>query len=467
MYKLIENRNLNFKNIGVTVNVNVSILILVKLHLKYRSFPKGVFMNRQLIDCISVMLETTLNVDSQVINLKGFDISEIDMDLRSKIAGTRSPLEVTLSSTMTENLKKQEDQKRIFCFTDSFGVDYASILFREDETDRIFQIGPVFLNDLKNPDFVPDILSKNKLTSDFTVPLTEYYYHLPFVNQPTYIAVINGIAGILFGGNDYDVVFIDENISVHDVLYEPKPNSADDLASSVLEERYNIENQMLNAVSRGDRREAMRYHSEFRKNKMRPRSADHVRDQRNYMIIMNTLCRKAAQEGGVHPMQLNSISRDFALQIEEASGTEELNEISLNIIRVYTSAVSHHSYASYSPMISNAMNYIANHLDLPLSLKDVADSLNVNPSYLSTQFKKETGVTVTDYIRAQKIEYASILLTTTSRQVQEVAEAVGFYDVQYFSKLFKKEKGSTPSTYRQLEAGFESQLRDSRKRVKN
>lgn len=185
------------------------------------------------------------------------------------------------------------------------------------------------------------------------------------------------------------------------------------------------------------------------------------------MIIMNTLCRKAAQEGGVHPMQLNSISRDFALQIEEASGTEELNEISLNIIRVYTSAVSHHSYASYSPMISNAMNYIANHLDLPLSLKDVADSLNVNPSYLSTQFKKETGVTVTDYIRAQKIEYASILLTTTSRQVQEVAEAVGFYDVQYFSKLFKKEKGSTPSTYRQIEAGFESQLRDSRKRVKN
>ena len=118
-------------------------------------------------------------------------------------------------------------------------------------------------------------------------------------------------------------------------------------------------------------------------------------------------------------------------------------------------------------MISNAMNYIANHLDLPLSLKDVADSLNVNPSYLSTQFKKETGVTVTDYIRAQKIEYASILLTTTSRQVQEVAEAVGFYDVQYFSKLFKKEKGSTPSTYRQIEAGFESQLRDSRKRVKN
>ena len=150
-------------------------------------------MNRQLIDCISVMLETTLNVDSQVINLKGFDISEIDMNLRSKIAGTRSPLEVTLSSTMTENLKKQEDQKRIFCFTDSFGVDYASILFREDETDRIFQIGPVFLNDLKNPDFVPDILSKNKMTPDFTVPLTEYYYHLPFVNQPTYIAVINGI----------------------------------------------------------------------------------------------------------------------------------------------------------------------------------------------------------------------------------------------------------------------------------
>ena len=424
-------------------------------------------MKMQLINSISTMLEASPGIDSHVTALQNFDLADIDMGLRSKITCTGSTQMTDTSSELTEGLASHEDRNRIFCYTDSFGVDYAFVLFHEDQEENLFQIGPCLLQDMKDADFVPGIMKKNRLAPEFEVPLTEYYYRLPFVKKPVYTAVINAAASVIFSGNNYDVVYIDENLRVHDILYEPAPESASDLARVILEERYNTENQMMRAIARGDRREALRFLEDVRKKKMRPRSDIPLRDDRNFDIILNTLCRKAAESGGVHPVQINAISRDFALLIEKARNTEELNEISLNMMRIYTSAVSHHSYARFSTVISIAMNYIANHLDLPLSLKDVAGAISVHPGYLSAQFKRETGITLTDYIRAQKIEYASILLTTTTLHVQSVAEAAGFYDVQYFSRLFKREKGSTPSAYRQAKEGLGPQLRDSRRRMKN
>ena len=62
--------------------------------------------------------------------------------------------------------------------------------------------------------------------------------------------------------------------------------------------------------------------------------------------------------------------------------------------------------------------------------------------------KKETGKTLSEYIRSKRIEFASQLLLDTNLQVQTIAFHCGIMDVQYFSKIFKKETGLTPSEYR-------------------
>ena len=77
-----------------------------------------------------------------------------------------------------------------------------------------------------------------------------------------------------------------------------------------------------------------------------------------------------------------------------------------------------------------------------------ASELFLNTSYLSTLFKKEVGMTLTDYVNANRIEYAKKLLRSTLLPVQDVAAACGIPDVHYFTRLFRRITGMTPREWR-------------------
>jgi len=77
----------------------------------------------------------------------------------------------------------------------------------------------------------------------------------------------------------------------------------------------------------------------------------------------------------------------------------------------------------------------------------------VNASYLSKQFKKENEKTLTDYVNAKRVYTSLKYLAATDLPVQSVAELVGIYDENYFSRLFKKYQQTTPSKYRSLMKG--------------
>ena len=79
---------------------------------------------------------------------------------------------------------------------------------------------------------------------------------------------------------------------------------------------------------------------------------------------------------------------------------------------------------------------------------DDAAMYYISPSYLSSLFKQDTGTTLTDFINTQRIQRAANLLSTTEQNISVVAEQVGILDVNYFTKMFKKSMGSTPTQYR-------------------
>lgn len=88
-----------------------------------------------------------------------------------------------------------------------------------------------------------------------------------------------------------------------------------------------------------------------------------------------------------------------------------------------------------------------------LSLKCLAEEYSVNPSYLSALFKKEMGMTITAFINEQRMKQAVLYLNSTSLRIQTIATEVGFTDLNYFSKVFKKYTGITPSDYRKKIVG--------------
>lgn len=95
-----------------------------------------------------------------------------------------------------------------------------------------------------------------------------------------------------------------------------------------------------------------------------------------------------------------------------------------------------------------AKEYVGMHLAERLLNEQIAQALFLNSDYLNRIFKKETGITLTEYIISQRIEKAKELLLTSGLSVSEIAMEVGFRSFSYFTKVFKKRTGKEPLKYR-------------------
>ncbi|MBQ8144779.1 MAG: helix-turn-helix transcriptional regulator, partial [Butyricicoccus sp.] len=105
---------------------------------------------------------------------------------------------------------------------------------------------------------------------------------------------------------------------------------------------------------------------------------------------------------------------------------------------------------SESRPIRSAREYIAAHYGDALTLEEVAEKAGLSPSYFSLLFKRELGVSFSDYLVELRIKAARELLEETDETIACVAEHVGYRDVKYFSRLFQRMVGVNPSKYRKL-----------------
>ena len=99
-------------------------------------------------------------------------------------------------------------------------------------------------------------------------------------------------------------------------------------------------------------------------------------------------------------------------------------------------------------IMDSVLAYIDAHYAEDISLEDLSRECYVNKYYLSHLFSRVRGESVGKYIQKRRLDEARRLLTGTALSVREVAEAVGFPDISYFCRVFKKEVGVTPLTYR-------------------
>lgn len=94
--------------------------------------------------------------------------------------------------------------------------------------------------------------------------------------------------------------------------------------------------------------------------------------------------------------------------------------------------------------------FVAAHYDQSLTLEQASDIAGLSPAYLSTVFKKDTGMTFLEYLSKIRMDKAKQLLKETNRTVADICAAVGYSDVRYFTKSFTKYSGLKPNEYRKL-----------------
>lgn len=102
----------------------------------------------------------------------------------------------------------------------------------------------------------------------------------------------------------------------------------------------------------------------------------------------------------------------------------------------------------YSPPIQQAIDFIDEHLQEHLTLREIADHLHMNASYFSVLFKEQLGLTFTEYLTRRRVQRAKELLSGTRQSIAEIAEEVGYQTDKYFVKVFRSIEGVSPGQYR-------------------
>lgn len=221
------------------------------------------------------------------------------------------------------------------------------------------------------------------------------------------------------------------------------------LDMQLLERRYASENAMMKAVVAGNCDEVERLVTDIMGMGLDKRQESALRDCKNNLIILNTLLRKAAEYGAVHPIYIDALSHRYAIRIEELISTD-ITAFIRRMIQEYCLLVQEHSLKGYSPIVQKVVNQIHMNIAGELSLKTLSAQFNVSSGYLSTLFKKEVGDTLTNYINNKRLDYGTALLERTTLSIQDIAVQCGFADANYFIRLFKRRQGVTPRQYREL-----------------
>ena len=175
---------------------------------------------------------------------------------------------------------------------------------------------------------------------------------------------------------------------------------------------------------------------------------DSLRNIKNLLLSGNTLFRKAAYDGGVHPIYLDELSGKWAIKIEQELSFEVLHNMPIQMIRSYCLLTKEHSLSQYSQVVKDALTFINLNISSNLTVKRVAHEVSLSPDYLTRLFKKEVGFNIITYINRKRIHTSLELLKNTNLSIEEIGDLIGLSNTSYFYTMFKREIGVSPKQYR-------------------
>lgn len=383
--------------------------------------------------------------------------AEMDLGLRHMLA---SPA-VSLAGLMPE---PRGGRPILYAGTDAFNCRYLMIPLPRDavlppdlpsleapEETLYLVIGP-YLEERAN---LVDVRNLYHLGEGRTMRMMQYYSTVPvFAGIPVLEQAALSLADAAYGPGGYEVEVLREKPADAAVdVTAPPPEDAEHVRVQ-LEMRYQKEEEMMNAIARGDDEHAVNILRSSWFSGIDNRASTPLRGRKNQMFVFNTLCRKGAQRGGLHPIFLDNLSRRFSIEIENTTRVSQLEDLSFEMIHEYSRVARQYNTRGYSPSLQKVLGYLSAHMaDPQLSLASVSREFAFNKSYLAAMFHRQTGKTMSAYINGMRIQQACTLLQMEpGASVQDIAEAVGIANASYFIRLFRREKGMTPAAYRrQLE----------------
>ncbi len=387
----------------------------------------------------SLNLFDHLKIKYQILNSTLKLDDNFDYGLRLAL-GIKDRLDQFLSTKYLTKLKKQRE---VLIIEDEFDCNYI-LIPASNLKEAIILIGPIRFTAINN-NKIKNIIDRLSLPNTYFSYLTQYFQTISVINDKNhFFKYLNCLVEHLFAPHSYIIrnvkVFSDFNKHFDEINPDSNPETL-----KIIKARYEKEQELMEAISVGDINKAKELLTYYEHPK---RLKDQLRDSKNFLIIDNTLFRKAAQIASVHPIYLDEISSKFAYKIEMIRNLDDAKRLRIKMLEEYCHLVANMSVKGYSSNISKVINYIMLHLNEDLSLNYLSTKFHINPSYLSDRFKKEVGINLIDFINKKRIEHAVYLINIGNNSLQSIGELCGFDNYSYFVRTFKRYAKITPSAFK-------------------
>lgn len=244
-----------------------------------------------------------------------------------------------------------------------------------------------------------------------------------------------------------------EASSIHYQHSEENPTSNMALGSAQQTEQSNTwlaEQTMLKLVREGN----LNYKSVLAQSKQlvhigQISKGDPLRQAKNSVIIFTSLCTRAAIQGGMSPAHAYILGDYYIQSVESCLMVSDLGSISAAMFDDYIKRVHRCKVEqNISHVVQECCGYIETHLEEKIDISLLASRFGYAEYYLTKKFKKETGLSLSDYLKQAKIERAKNLLLYTEKTILEISEVLHFCSPSYFSETFKQFAGVTPTQFK-------------------
>ena len=226
--------------------------------------------------------------------------------------------------------------------------------------------------------------------------------------------------------------------------------SEEAVAHRSLEEEYSF----YHAVSSGDMdfvQENCRQDTFTNPEGMGILSTNSLTNLKYHFVITTAMITRLCKQKGMELEQAFRMSDFYIQRLDDIHTVQGVRNLHDAMVLDYTEKMCKICHSdTNSRHISVCKEYIYSHIKERITVEDLADVLGVSASYLSRLFKKETGDSVSTYIRRQKIEMAKNLLQYSEYSMIEIANRLSFSSQSHFIQQFRESVGMTPKKYRDL-----------------
>lgn len=214
---------------------------------------------------------------------------------------------------------------------------------------------------------------------------------------------------------------------------------------------YEYERNMLNAVREGNVAYFERIsYEDINLTEEVGKLAEDRNKQFEYMIAAAiALITRAAIEGGVPPTLSYSVSDVYYQRLEKCRTPIDIIKLHIEMQKEFTALVKKHREKRKSAFyVEQCKDYIARNIHKKISVEEIAELIGINRTYLSGQFSKQEGMTISQYHIMVRLRASENMLRYSEASIAEIAEYLCFSSQSHFGKQFIKKYGMTPAEYR-------------------